>query len=380
MSVLHVIPAIAARYGGPSEVVLATCRALRALDVDASVLATDADGPWTSLRDGPGERELEGVPCRLERRDWSEAFKYSRGLRRWLDAHVARFDVVHVHAVFSHAPLAAAAACRRARVPYIVRPLGTLDPWSLAQKRWRKRIAWHLGVRRMLHDAAAIHYTTDEERRAAEGTLRLSRGVVIPNGVDLARLDAQALAGHPVTPPPYILALGRLHPKKRLELLIEAMAHTLPAARLVLAGDGEPAHVAALRRRVESSGLEDRVLLPGWLTGPTKAATLAAATALAMPSHQENFGLAAAEAMALGTPVVLTRGVNLAPAVEAAGAGWVSGDDPLALGRALTAALSDGPERARRGESARHLAWSRFGWDVVGRRLVALYEELRARR
>lgn len=377
---LHVIPAIAPRYGGPSQVVLSVCRALRALRVDARVLTTDADGPGASLPGAPGDQELEGVPCRMERRLWSEAFKYSRGVERWLAQGAARFDVVHIHAVFSHASLAAGVACRRAGVPYIVRPLGSLDPWSLEQRRWRKRVAWHLGVKRLLREAAAIHYTTSEERLLAERALGLARGVVIPNGVDVAGLSSEAARGAALGGgAPFVLALGRLHPKKRLDLLAEAFARGAPAgARLVLAGDGDPAYVAELRRRIESLGLSDRVDLPGWVEGPRKAATLVAAAALAMTSHQENFGLSAAEAMALGTPVILTPGVNLAPAVQAAGAGWVCAPDPHELGLALGAALQDRVERDRRGEAAGRLVAERFDWARVAKELVELYARLRS--
>ena len=100
--------------------------------------------------------------------------------------------MVHIHAVFSHACLAAAQSCRRHRVPYIVRPLGTLDPWSLRQKRFRKQLFWQLAVKRMLREAAAIHYTADEEQRLAEHSLGLKRGVVIGLGVD-SSLAAQRL-------------------------------------------------------------------------------------------------------------------------------------------------------------------------------------------
>lgn len=376
---LHVVPAIAPRYGGPSAVAISVCRALLRAGVDARLLTTDADGPDGALPCGPGDHDLGGVPCRVEARSLGEAWKYSRGVARWLREHVAEFEVVHIHAVFSHASLAAARACARAGVPYVVRPLGTLDPWSLQQRRWRKRLAWHLGVRRMLRGAAAIQYTTEDERRLAEGPLGLARGVVIPNGVDAEQLAADARSGRPIIGEPFVLALGRIHPKKRLDLLAEAFAlGAPPSCRLVLAGDGEPADVVALRRRLESLGLSGRVDLPGWLEGPRKAATLGAAAALAMTSHQENFGLSAAEAMALGTPVVLTPGVNLAPAVQAAGAGWVCAADPRELGLALRTALQDRAERDRRGAAARQLAAERFDWAHVAGELIALYERLRS--
>src|SRR5207245_11679349 len=138
--------------------------------------------------------------------------------------HVQGFDVVHIHAVFSHACLAAAKACHRHSVPYVVRPLGTLDPWSLRQKHLRKRLLWHVGVRSMLQKATAVHYTTSEEQRLVEESLGLECGVVIPLGVDEELLKVPSGAGsfrcrYPsLGHDPYVLVLCRLHPKKGLEL------------------------------------------------------------------------------------------------------------------------------------------------------------------
>jgi glycosyltransferase involved in cell wall biosynthesis len=145
--VLHVIPAIAPRYGGPSAATFGLCRALRGRGVDTLVATTDADGP--GRLDVPLERagEYHGVPVIFFRRRFSEAFKWTWRLGAWLDAHVTDFDVVHVHAVFSHSSLVAGRACRGAGIPYIVRPLGTLDPWSVSRRdrpaRGRRRDSLH---------------------------------------------------------------------------------------------------------------------------------------------------------------------------------------------------------------------------------------------
>jgi glycosyltransferase involved in cell wall biosynthesis len=382
--VLHVIPAVAPRYGGPSRAVLSMCRALRSIGVRAEVASTDADG---RARLSGLAAASAAVPTRLFARQWSEAFKYSRPLARWLDGHVREFDVVHVHAVFSHACLAAARACRRRGVPYVVRPLGSLDPWSLARRRLEKRILWHAGVARMLRGAAAIHYTTDEERRQAERPLGLAGGVVIPLGVDdeLFERSAARGAGAPGRPElagrPYALFLSRLHPKKGLELLLEAFAGLVETARadwrLVVAGDGEPAYVSALRRRAERLGDGGRILFTGWLAGVERLETLRGAGLFVLPSHQENFGLAAAEAMAAGVPVLLSDRVNLADLVIAAGAGWVVPPDAAPLRDALAAALRDPTARAARGRAGQELARERFAWPVVAARLVDLYRGLR---
>ncbi len=388
--VLHVIPAIAARYGGPSRAVLAMCRALRGADVDAQVAATDADGPHRLERPPESEAPAPTVPVRLFPRQWSEAFKYSRPLACWLDGHVHEFAVVHVHGVFSHASLAAARACRRRGVPYVVRPLGSLDPWSLARRRLGKRLLWHAGVARMLREAAAIHYTTVEERRLVEAALHLRRGVVVTLGVDDELFHFSSTPGEPggsdpsPAEPPYALFLGRLHPKKGLELLLAAFAALSPLERgcwrLVVAGDGEPSHVARVRETAARLEPTCRIDFRGWLDGRERLAVLRHASLFVLPSFQENFGLAAAEALAAGVPVIVSERVNLAPLIASAGAGWIVPPEAGALRAALAAALAAPAERAARGRAGTRLARERFSWSEAARQLVALYRDVGAHR
>ena len=386
--VLHVIPAVAPRYGGPSRAVTAMCRALAGAGAETLVVATDADGPTGRLPLPLGETvTYDGVPTRFFRREWSEALKYSRPMARWLDGHAAEFDVVHVHGVFSHACLAAGRACGRAGVPYVVRPLGSLDPWSLRQKRLRKQVLRTLGVNRMLRRAAVIHYTTAAERDLAEQALGLERGVVVPLGVDdeLVRGDVETglfRRRHPeLGDDPYILFLSRLHPKKGLEALVDAFGRIrgvegLRPWRLVIAGDGEPGYVASLKRVVARYGQSAETLFVGWLEGIDRLAAYRDAALFVLPSRQENFALSVAEAMALGVPVLVSDRVNLADDVREAGAGWVSGTEPESLRGALWAALSDPGERRARGLAGRALVRRRFTWSAVGRQLAELYRDL----
>lgn len=389
MRVLHVIPAVAARYGGPSRAVFEMGAAVRAHGVETVVATTDADGAGRLALPTGMIVEHRGLPTVFFPRQWSEAFKYSAPLARWLLAEAAGFDVVHVHAVFSHSSLAAGRAARRRGVPYVVRPLGTLDPWSLAQKRGRKRLLWRLGASRLVRGAAAIHYTSAAERRGAEaiaGAGDPGRGAVIPLGVDPDLLAAPPPPGvfrreWPVLgEAPYVLALGRLHPKKGLETLLRAFAGVAgPEWRLVIAGDGEPAYVAGLRRLAADLGAGARVVFTGWLEGGPRAGALRDAALLALPSRQENFALSVVEALACAVPVVISDAVNLADDVRAAGAGWVVSLDEAALAAGLGEALDGEPERARRGKAGRELVERRFTWTRIGSDLADLYRALAPR-
>ena len=376
LRILHVVPAIAPRYGGPSAAAIGMCRSINGLGHEALIATTDADGAdrlcvpigqWTSHQD---------VSTMFFRRALGESFKWSHGLAPWLDANVGHFDVVHVHAVFSHASIAAGRACRKRNVPYVVRPLGTLDPWSLRHHRVRKQALFALGARGLLRGASVMHYTSREEYLLVESALPgLPPGVVVPNGVDegffTEAVDATATS-------PYVVSLSRLDPKKRLDVLIRAFhivvnEPDLGSWRLLIAGDGDPHYVSALKEIAAAGPAAARIEFVGWQGGPDKVRLVQCARLFALPSSQENFGISVAEALAAGVPVVVTPGVNLAPEIVEAGAGWVAAQDIDAFASALQHAMRAG-NRADLQRCARGFAQS-FRWSNVANRLVTVYED-----
>src|SRR5437016_1171802 len=168
MKILHLIDAVSPKYGGPSQALVPMCKALIAAGVDVRIASTDAE---------PGGRiplKLEAltsyklVPAIFFHTHGKGSFTFSLRLARWLDASVSAFDVVHIHGVFSHACLAAARACQRQGVPYLIRPLGHIEPWSLAQKPFRKTLFLNMGGASMLRNAAALHYVSSSEKHLSE--------------------------------------------------------------------------------------------------------------------------------------------------------------------------------------------------------------------
>jgi len=374
MRVLHVIPSVAERSGGPATAILPMCRALVEQGLEVQLAATNEGLTRTNT---DTVTDYKGVPARFFPVQLGTSFKYSRPLAAWLNHNLRAFDVVHIHAVFNHASLAAANACQTAGVPYVVRPLGTLDPWSMKQKPVRKRVFWMVSGKKMLQHSAAVHYTAQAEKDATEKYLRMNHGRVIPLGVETAN-GAPAIPLAECFPAlaqqPYLLVLSRLDPKKGVDILIEAFVSLVRRPqfagwRLVIAGDGPRDYVATLKEKAANS---HRIVFTGWVEGERKEALLHNASLLALPSLQENFGFCVVEAMARGVPVLLSPDVNLAQGVEAAGAGWIVERDELTLG--LAAALEDESERARRGQAA-HLFAQRYSWKKTAADLISLYEE-----
>ena len=421
MKVLHVIPSVAERSGGPATAIVPMCRALQQHGVEVLLVTTDAGmdrdafdsggkppfltcsssadvskgiDPFSSSADvnkgielGGGSRDLnkgqvrkgglppladyKGVPARFFPAQLGESFKYSRPLSVWLDSHIHEFDVAHIHAVFNHSSIVAAHACCKAGVPYVVRPLGTLEPWSMTQKPVRKQVFWQMAGKGMLQRAAAVHYTTEAEKASTEKLLGLNHGKVIGLGV-----AAEAAASCPKEPP-YVLVMSRLHPKKGLDVLIEAFLSLVQQERfahwrLVIAGDGSDDHVLKLKQIV---GESDNVLFTGWLDGEAKDAMLSGASLLVLPSRQENFGLCVMEALSRSVPVLVSPHVNLAEEIVLANAGWIATVDKDALTTRLAEALSDKEERLRRGRAGKQVS-KKYSWESAAKSLKALYTEL----
>lgn len=364
------IPSVSERSGGPAAAIFPMCRALRAEGIDV-LLATTSHGLMQNLTDGVGD--YKGVPARFFPVQAGASFKYSRPLTSWLKTNVRDFDVVHIHAVFNHASVAAARVCRKAGVPYVVRPLGTLDPWSMKQKAGRKKIFWSLVGKRMLEGSAAVHYTAVGEKTATEESLGINHGRVIALGVEEGSEPIKkALDYFPVLGgQPYVLFLSRLDPKKNVEGLIDAFRSLKEDAWcLVIVGDGPRDYVAALKARVGGS---EKIIFTGWVEGEQKEALLRDAALFVLPSRQENFGLSVMEAMACGVPVLVSPHVNLAPEIEAANAGWVV--DLTQLSDGLAVALENEVERERRGKAASGFA-RQHTWQRTATELAQLYREL----
>ena len=366
------------------------CSALRAEGVDVVLASTDHELPPENRPGGPKRKVVtryKTLPTIFFPKQLGDGFKYSRPFASWLDKHVSDYDLVHIHAVFNHSSIAAARAARKRNVPYVVRPLGTLDPWSMQQKSLKKKIVWKTGINSMLNQASAIHYTTRGEQHAVESSLGLNHGVVVPLGVDQPEstrreeaVEMLATRFPTLLDHPYILVLSRLHPKKALDVLLEAFLALIRQAefsnwRIVLAGDGAPDYVSKLKRFVSEQRADDFVIFTGWLGEEHKDAALRSASLLALTSHHENFGLCVMEALASGVPVLISPQVNLAEDVKAAGAGWIAEVTQQDIQAKLKEALSSDSERVARGKSGQKLSQS-FSWQAVAVQLRVLYEEI----
>jgi len=314
--------------GGPSESVRMFVMAHQRAGNQVEVATLDA--PASSFR----ERVNCAVhPCG----PGLSTYGYSPHLEHWLRANFARFDGVIVNGVWQfHA--AVARRVLAGRKPYVVFAHGMLDPYFMRRyplKHLKKLAYWVVAERRNLARARAVCFTSEEEMRvAARGfPFRRFRGAVIPYGTpgptgEPAAAKAAFLAVHPaLRERRYLLFLGRIHPKKGCDLLIRAVAQAAsPELRLVMAGPDETGLRPQLEALAQALGIADRVYWTGMLTGEPKWGALYGAEAFVLPSHQENFGIAVADALACGTIPLLSDKVNIARDVAGDGAALVETD------------------------------------------------------
>jgi glycosyltransferase involved in cell wall biosynthesis len=386
LSVLHVVPNIAARAGGPIVGLVQAVAALERIGVTCSIVTTDLDATASSSSRHPVEESslpagASDVDLRIYRARPPRRFAYSPALRRALVAAAPEYDVVHVHGLYLYPQLAAFQAARHARVPFLLSPRGTLDPWLRARSTGRKALMNALWQNRMLNAAAALHVTSEGERALTADIAPHVPRYVVPNGIDWRAsqqpADGKAFrdelcGGHSG---PIVLFLGRLTEKKGVDILIRAFARS-PATRdalLVLAGPDDDGLGEELQRLAVDEGVRERTLFVGMLDAPTMRSALAATDVWALPSHAENFGNAVIEALAAGVACVVSSGVNIAPEVEQAGAALIRPPAVEPFAEALTTLLEDVELREALGAAGRELART-FSWDEVAPRLRAMYE------
>lgn len=376
LNVLHVIPGVAPRDGGPSVAIHAIVKGLAVLGARVSVATTNADG--RGELEVPVDRPviIDNATYHYFRRTLSGDWKFSVPLTVWLIRNISQFDVVHVHALFSYATIPACRLASRAGIPFVLRPLGTLDRWSLQQKAWKKRPYLRFVERRHLADAAAIHVTSPQEADAVAALGYGRKARLVPLGADLP--DERKRSRKPG--PFRLLYLSRLHAKKGLPLLLEALSKVLlkhpGSAELIVAGRGTPTYEQEMRSLCETLGIHSHVRFAGQVDGDAKHQLLADSDLFVLPSHTENFGIAVAEAMAASLPVIVSNQVGLAHAIRRANAGIVVPRDSDAIAASIDRLMHDAEECSRLGDNGRMLVAQQFSWSRTSEALASLYDEI----
>jgi glycosyltransferase involved in cell wall biosynthesis len=347
MKVLHVMPSLARAYGGPVEALIGYVAAGRSVDVAAMVLgprSTPDDLGWLG-------RQLPDATLVAVGSGSAGTWRSAPAVVTQLRAMLSDADVVHVHGLLNPISSGAARAALHRDRPLVIGPFGTLSRYTFEHRRSvAKRLYFRSIDAPNLRRAAAIHFTTAAEREEAQW-LGIDFGhrahVVPPPYVNWVRRPDTAVADRGAT----VLFLGRLHPKKGVDVLLDAWpdVHARRSdVRLVIAGAGDSRYETALRARAASLGrAAPSVSFVGFVRGSIKAEHLLRSSVCVLPSQHENFGIVVLDAIAAGVPMVLTPDVHLAPWVAAHGLGRVAERTPAAVADAIIAVLADDALRAR---------------------------------
>jgi glycosyltransferase involved in cell wall biosynthesis len=345
-------------YGGPALTVSRLAAALTELGIEVGLWAANQSAKTTPfLPPGSSVRRLTGTEFQALDNFGGADILHDNGM--WLP---------HNHRI---ANLAA-----RYNIPRVVSTRGMLEPWAINHKWGKKRVAWWLYQRRDLKRAHCHHATAEAERRNVE---RLGLGVpvrVIPNGVDLPAEHIKR-AKLRRSDRKTALFLGRIYPVKGLPMLVEAWARVRPQGwYLQIAGPDEAGHLTVVKDAVLAAGLSEVVSFMGPISGHAKQAVLLDADLFVLPTYSESFGMAIAEALAHGVPVLTTTGAPW-PMLQKRGCGWWvdATVDGIAEGLRQATCLDSETLHAM-GRKGRAFVNAEYRWEGIARKFIATYESI----
>lgn len=330
MRILHIMGTLDPTAGGPSQSVR-VLMSYASIGYVGEVVTLDApESPWLKTLTFP-VHPLGPV---------GSTYGYSKSIIPWIKAHRHRFDGIVVNGLWQYCGIAARRALAGTNIPYMVFTHGMLDPYfkhAFPLKHAKKWPYWILSEYWNLRGAYRVLFTSEAEKQLAEQSFLLHcwNPYVVPYGAKGPNGNPETMKQVFLNQSPqvknkrYLLFLGRIHRKKGCDLLIDAFAKvatTDPQLHLVIAGPDQQHWSAKLQQAAANAGIADRIHWPGMITGEAKWGAFYGAEAFILPSHQENFGIAVAEAMACGTPVLLSDKVNIAEEIANDGAGFMEPD------------------------------------------------------
>jgi glycosyltransferase involved in cell wall biosynthesis len=376
MRVLHVIPSLRQSSGGPVPALIGFCKAVEG--VAEIAIASTNEGLGDEWRRHL-EAELPAVTFYWFDQVGAHTTNLSWPMSEWLRKNTTRYDVVHIHALFSPMSTIAAYWSYRQRVPYVIRPLGTLSAYTFRHRNaLLKRCYFRLIERHTVDNAAVLHFTAPAEADRACGISHQHPRVVIPIPVALDAMPSVRRfsdRGRPAR----ILFLSRWHPVKGLDLLLPALRLLLQRGdqfRLLLAGGGDARYDQQIRTQIKELGLGEVVDDLGFVQGQRKEQLWREADLVVQPSYLESFGMTVVEAMARGLPVLITDQVDIHPDVQDYQAGVVAQCTVASVAYALASLIANPNLRIALGVNGRRLVQERYAPKQVGYQLMQLYERV----
>jgi glycosyltransferase involved in cell wall biosynthesis len=384
LRIVHYLPLIRLADGGVVAAVLDWCTVMASRGHEVVMVTWDSPDAPKDWDGSNGKPKVVWVPPAASRNRKLP----NEAMRIWKEQLLSG-SVAHLHTLWMYSNIQFAAICREVGVPYIVSIHGMLDDWSMKQRGMKKRLFLAMGGRRYLTAAAAVQDTCLGERDQALQWLPKANHVVVPTLIDLdayKQLPGPELARSRFgvsADVPLLLFVSRIHPKKGVDILIEAAGKLAAGGRkfqLVIAGAAgatERDYEEGLRRQIQRLGLSDRVQMTGLVTLAEKLSLQDAADLFVLPTFQENFGMVLVEAMAAGTPVVTTRGADYWQEIQAAG-GTICENTADAFAKTVNRLLSDPAALAEAGRRGREWVSQTLNKETLTVNFEQMYSQVLA--
>jgi glycosyltransferase involved in cell wall biosynthesis len=384
MNILIITPYISSSYGGISKIVIEFIQEISKLGIKVDLITTNAD-PFHKLN-VPLNTWITKENYRVQyfscwhRND----LIISYSMIKWLFFHITDYDIIHSNTIFSPLISTSNWICQLRKIPYLITPHGMLEPWALSYKGWKKRLYFALIEKPSLQKSRTIQVNSSSEENSIKSLGIKSPIVIIPNGVH--RQEFENLPDPDLFYQQFphtrnktlILFLGRIDPKKGLDLLAPAFAKVykqFPQTHLIVAGPDSIGFLPTAKSYFTQAGCLEAVTFTGMLTGELKLATLAAANIYIAPSYSEGFSMSVLEGMATGLPCVITTGCNF-PEAGIADAAKIVNTNHKDISDALIELLQDADGAKKMGDRARQFILDNYTWDKIALKMVSVYQDI----
>lgn len=381
MKVLHLIPSYLPleKYGGPIYSTHLLCKYLFKKGVNITV--------FTTAPNFEKERIIDNIKVKYFNYYGYEHYNFSPSLFKSLSKEIKNFEIVHITAIWNFPVFAGAYLSRKFKLPYIISPIGSLDPDVVKSKSYIiKKIYYYLISKKYIEKASLIHYTTKYEKEKTERYFKIkNKGIIIPRGIEIPKFENEhnkyvIFDTHPfLKNKKYILFLSRINWKKGLDILIPAfyeISKEFKDIYLVITGPDNEGYGRNVKRWVKNYGLERKVIFTGPLYGDEKISILKNAEVFVLPSYSENFGMAAVEAMACGTPVVISERVGIYREVMKHDAGIITKISRESVYKGIKILLENKNFSQKISKNAKKLVKEYYDINKVVENMIRIYEKI----
>jgi len=376
----------ALKIGGPVTSVFDLCRFLREQEIDVTVYTTNVYSE-NEIKENTFS-EIDGVKIYyfgytkylefLGETGW----QYSSHLKRKVKENYHNFDIIYIIGIWNFPSTIAIRFLSKKKVPFIVAPHGSLDPFKFSQKGFKKKLYYKLLLGSYIRNSF-IHYFTNEEAKKSSEFLNIpfNKIVVIPNGIEIKENSSSnkflELYLH-LKNKFIILYLGRLHPIKGIEVTIESLSYlkdNKDRIHLVIAGKGETSYEVKLRSLVDELSLNELVTFTGHVEGELKSSLLSACNLFVLQSHSEAFSMSILEAMAYGKPLIISSNCNF-DEFENEKCGFIIPNNPKTLADKIELLFNDKDLCSKMGDKANKLAEAKYSWENIAREFKHAFEKI----